>query len=99
MSTAVDFSNAAIDCQRTLTSYGGCTVIPGITDVLIVGAGPAGLSLAATLAAGNVDFVLIDRLAEGQNTSRAAAVHARTLEVLEGIGVSDRLVAAGLRLP
>ena len=74
-------------------------MIPGTTDVLVVGAGPTGLSFAATLAAGNVDFVLIDRVAEGQNTSRAAAVHARTLEVLEGIGVSDRLVAAGLQVP
>lgn len=66
-------------------------------DVLIVGAGPTGLALAAALAARGVNTLIIDRQAEGANTSRAAVVHARTLEVLEPLGVSDRLVARGLR--
>jgi flavin-dependent dehydrogenase len=74
-------------------------MLPETTQVIIVGAGPAGLALGATLAAKQVDFVLVDRLEHGQNTSRAAAVHARTLEVLEGIDVSHRLVAAGLPVP
>lgn len=74
-------------------------MLPETTQVLIVGAGPAGLALAATLAAKGVDFVVIDRLAQAQTTSRAAAIHARTLEVLEGIGASDALVAAGLQVP
>jgi 2-polyprenyl-6-methoxyphenol hydroxylase-like FAD-dependent oxidoreductase len=74
-------------------------MLPNATQVVIVGAGPAGLTLAAMLAAQDIDFVLIDRLASGQNTSRAAAVHARTLEALEGIGASAALVAAGLRAP
>jgi 2-polyprenyl-6-methoxyphenol hydroxylase-like FAD-dependent oxidoreductase len=38
-------------------------------------------------------------LAQAQTTSRAAAIHARTLEVLEGIGASGALVAAGLQVP
>jgi 2-polyprenyl-6-methoxyphenol hydroxylase-like FAD-dependent oxidoreductase len=67
------------------------------TDVLIVGAGPCGLTLAAALAADGVRAVVIDRLAEGANTSRAAVVHARTLEVLEPIDVSRRLVERGLQ--
>ena len=67
------------------------------TDVLIVGAGPSGLTLAAALAANGVQAMVIDRLAEGANTSRAAVVHARTLEVLEPIGVSARLVELGLQ--
>ena len=58
------------------------------TDVLIVGAGPSGLTLAAALAARGMRTAVIDRLAEGANTSRAAVVHARTLEVLEPLGVS-----------
>ena len=66
------------------------------TDVLIVGAGPSGLALAATLARQRVDAVVIDRLPQPQDTSRAAAIHARTLEVLEAIGASDELVQAGL---
>src|SRR5687768_13951724 len=65
-------------------------------DVLVVGAGPTGLTLAAALCSRGVTTIVIDRLAAGANTSRAAVVHARTLEVLEGIGVSSRLVARGL---
>jgi 2-polyprenyl-6-methoxyphenol hydroxylase-like FAD-dependent oxidoreductase len=66
-------------------------------DVLIVGAGPSGLTLAAALTAQGVKVVVIDKQAEGANTSRAAVVHARTLEVLEPIGVSGRLVKRGLQ--
>lgn len=67
------------------------------TDVLIVGAGPAGLTLATALAARDVNIMLIDRQAEGANTSRAAVVHARTLEVLEPLKVAARLVERGLQ--
>lgn len=67
------------------------------TDVLIVGAGPAGLTLATALAARGVDFMLIDRQAEGANTSRAAVVHAYTLEALEPLQVAGRLVERGVQ--
>lgn len=67
------------------------------TDVLIVGAGPTGLTLAAALVARGLRTTLVDRQAEGANTSRAAVIHARTLEVLEPLGVADRLVASGVR--
>ncbi|HET7307553.1 MAG TPA: FAD-dependent oxidoreductase [Gammaproteobacteria bacterium] len=73
--------------------------IPAATDVLIVGAGPTGLTLACQLAARGVDFVLIDRAAAGTNESRAAVIHARTLEILEPLGVNDALRAAGLIVP
>lgn len=73
--------------------------MPTTTDVVIVGAGPTGLALATVLATEKVDFVLLDRLAEGANTSRAAVVHARTLEVLEALGVPERLRAEGLIVP
>jgi 2-polyprenyl-6-methoxyphenol hydroxylase-like FAD-dependent oxidoreductase len=66
------------------------------TDVLIVGAGPTGLTLAAALTARGVHTTVIDQLAEGANTSRAAVVHARTLEVLESLGVSERLATLGV---
>ena len=67
------------------------------TDVLIVGAGPTGLALAAALATRRVRATVIDALPEGANTSRAAVVHARTLEVLEALGVSEQLVGRGLK--
>ena len=66
------------------------------TDVLIVGAGPTGLALAAALQAQGVDALVVDRLAAGANTSRAAVVNARTLEVLEELGVAERLVEQGI---
>jgi 2-polyprenyl-6-methoxyphenol hydroxylase-like FAD-dependent oxidoreductase len=70
---------------------------PFDTDVLIVGAGPTGLTLATALAARGVRAIVIDRLAAGANTSRAAVVHARTLEVLEPLGVSVQEVLWGSR--
>jgi 2-polyprenyl-6-methoxyphenol hydroxylase-like FAD-dependent oxidoreductase len=70
---------------------------PGAVDVLVVGAGPTGLTLGAALAAKGVSVTLVDRLPEGANTSRAAVVHARTLEALERIGAADRLVGKGLQ--
>lgn len=73
--------------------------LPRTTDVLVVGAGPAGLTLAASLQARGVDVVLLDKAAEAANTSRAAVIHARTLEVLRGIDISDELVRRGVIVP
>jgi 2-polyprenyl-6-methoxyphenol hydroxylase-like FAD-dependent oxidoreductase len=67
------------------------------TDVLVVGAGPTGLTLAATLTARGVRTLLVDKLPAGANTSRAAVVHARTLEVLEPLGVAKALVERGIQ--
>jgi 2-polyprenyl-6-methoxyphenol hydroxylase-like FAD-dependent oxidoreductase len=69
------------------------------TDVLIVGAGPTGLTLATALAVHGIWATVVDRQSAGDNTSRAAVVHARTLEVLEGIGVTDLLVRLGVHAP
>lgn len=69
------------------------------TDVLVVGAGPTGLTLGAALTARGIRAVVVDRMAEEQNTSRAAAVNAHTLEVLEEIDVARRMVKAGLIAP
>lgn len=73
-------------------------MLPASTDVLVVGAGPTGLTLAVALRQAGVDHLLIDRLPEGQNTSRAAVIHAHTLEALEPLGVAGTLVERGLRL-
>ena len=69
------------------------------TDVLIVGAGPTGLTLAGALALRGVSTTVVDALPAGRNTSRAAAVNAHTLEVLEELDVSRRLVKEGLAAP
>ena len=74
-------------------------VPPSHTDVLIVGAGPTGLTLAAALRLRGVAVTVIDRQPQGSNTSRAAVVHARTLEVLETIGAAERLDELGIAAP
>lgn len=74
-------------------------VLPASTDILIVGAGPTGLALATALRHFGLDPLLIDRQGEGANTSRAAVVHARTLEVLEPLGLSPKLLAKGIKVP
>jgi 2-polyprenyl-6-methoxyphenol hydroxylase-like FAD-dependent oxidoreductase len=68
------------------------------TDVLIVGAGPTGLALATHLHRAGVTTVIVDRLATGRNTSRAAVIHAHTLEQLETLGLSGKLARAGLKI-
>jgi 2-polyprenyl-6-methoxyphenol hydroxylase-like FAD-dependent oxidoreductase len=73
--------------------------LPSTTDVLVVGAGPVGLTLAASLEARGVDVVVLDKASEVANTSRAAVIHARTLEVLHAIDVSDELVRRGVVVP
>jgi 2-polyprenyl-6-methoxyphenol hydroxylase-like FAD-dependent oxidoreductase len=72
-------------------------VLPTATDVLVVGAGPAGLALAASLRQLGVDCVLIDRNDAVQPGSKAAALQPRALEYLDRIGVADRLVQDGAR--
>ncbi|KAK7957213.1 6-methylpretetramide 4-monooxygenase [Apiospora aurea] len=51
-------------------------------DVLIIGAGPTGTTLALELAAQNIPFRLVDKALERSDRSRALAVQSRTLEVL-----------------
>ncbi|MGZ5198388.1 MAG: FAD-dependent oxidoreductase [Telluria sp.] len=69
------------------------------TDVLVVGAGPTGLALAAELARLGSQAVVVDAQAAGANTSRAAVVHARTLELLESLGVTEYLHSGGIEAP
>ena len=69
------------------------------TDVLVIGAGPSGLTLAASLVSKGIKTTVVDRQAAGANTSRAAVVNARTLEVLDGLDVSRRLVKEGVQAP
>ncbi|MFF7992249.1 FAD-dependent monooxygenase [Kitasatospora xanthocidica] len=65
------------------------------TDVLIVGAGPTGLLLAGDLAAAGVGVTLLEKRAAESNLTRAFAVHARSLELLDARGLADDLIATG----
>jgi 2-polyprenyl-6-methoxyphenol hydroxylase-like FAD-dependent oxidoreductase len=56
--------------------------LPENTTVLIVGAGPAGLTTALSLAHHRChDFVIVDAVVEGSNSSRAIAIYSATVEV------------------
>jgi len=71
---------------------------PKQAEVVVVGAGPVGLAVAVGLRLHGRDVVVVDQQAEGANTSRACVIHPRTLEVLEQLGVTKRLVDLGLEL-
>ena len=64
-------------------------------DVLIVGAGPTGLALAMQLQRFGGRFRIIDKLVERTRESRALAVQARSLELLQMFGRGEALVARG----
>ena len=71
---------------------------PVDTDVLIVGGGPTGLALATYLQQAGVRHLLVDALPGGLNTSRAAVIHAHTLEMLDKLGIVAELRAQSLPL-
>ncbi|KAI6103742.1 FAD/NAD(P)-binding domain-containing protein [Pisolithus croceorrhizus] len=73
--------------------------LPRNTTVLIVGAGPTGLASALSLINhGFKDFIVVDALVKGDNSSRAIVIHAATLEALDVIGCGDELVSKGTKL-
>ena len=71
--------------------------LPKSTDVLIIGAGPAGMTLAISLKQLGVDCVVIDQLPSPPDDTRAAFVQPRTLEYLRRLHVSDPLIDDGLK--
>src|SRR3954469_2902241 len=68
-------------------------------DVIICGAGAAGLTLAIDLARRGVGFLLIEKAAEPFAGSRGKGIQPRTQEVFEDLGVIDRIVASGGEYP
>jgi 2-polyprenyl-6-methoxyphenol hydroxylase-like FAD-dependent oxidoreductase len=65
------------------------------TSVLIVGAGPSGLMMAAQLLRHGVQPIIIDSKQGPTNQSKALAVQARSLEIYRQMGVIDRVMAGG----
>ena len=62
---------------------------------LIVGAGPVGLTMAAQLHAHGVSCRIIDQAPAPSDKSKALLVWARTLEMLDDLGIAARFVTAG----
>lgn len=67
-----------------------------VKDVVIVGAGPVGMTLALILAKFGVDFVIVDKTDAWPDKSKAMTITPRTLEQLNLIGVADDLVKKGI---
>src|SRR5262245_43072275 len=65
------------------------------TPVLIVGAGPTGLSLACQLIRHGVDFVIVEKNAGVTPYSKALGVHARTLEIYEQMDLARPAIDQG----
>ena len=64
-------------------------------DVLICGAGAAGLTLALDLARRGVSFRLIEKMDGPFRGSRGKGIQPRTQEIFEDLGIIDRIVAVG----
>ncbi|WP_410567187.1 FAD-dependent oxidoreductase [Amycolatopsis sp. cmx-4-61] len=69
--------------------------VAGSTTVLVVGAGPTGLTLAVELARSGVPFRLIDAAPGPRPGSRGKGVQPRTLEIFEDLGIAERVLANG----
>ncbi|MBS2532670.1 FAD-dependent monooxygenase [Catenulispora sp. NF23] len=69
------------------------------TEVLIVGAGPAGLLLAAELRLAGVDTIVIERHARRPDFCRGFNLNARALDLLARRGLADRFVSEGWQVP
>ncbi|MFI0350746.1 FAD-dependent oxidoreductase [Actinomadura sp. 9N407] len=67
--------------------------------VIVAGAGPVGMTAAARLAAHGVPVVLVEAEPVPRTDWRASTFHAATMELLEGIGVTERMHAEGLVVP
>src|SRR5690242_17614959 len=67
-----------------------------MTDVLVAGAGPTGLTLATDLARRGVAVRIVDRAPEFPTGSRGKGLSPRSLEVLDDLGVAEAILAGGV---
>ena len=67
-------------------------------DVLVVGAGPAGLTAAISLARHGIDVLVIEKHAGTSPFPKATGVSTRTMELLRGWGLEERIRAGSMRV-
>jgi 2-polyprenyl-6-methoxyphenol hydroxylase-like FAD-dependent oxidoreductase len=68
-------------------------------DVIVVGAGPTGMLLAAELTRRGLDVAIFERRKSAGGGSRAIGVHAPVLAALEASGATERILAEAVRIP
>lgn len=66
--------------------------------ILVVGAGPVGLTAALELTRRGLPVRIVEKDRQRELFSKALAVNPRSLELLEASGVTPRLIAEGLRI-
>ena len=72
---------------------------PGAMDVLVIGAGPTGLTMASELTRHSLSCRIVDQEeATLARQSRALAIQARTLEIFERLGIAEEVVSQGNKL-
>ena len=65
------------------------------TSVVIIGAGPTGLSMAIQLLRYNINFIILEKNEKTTLLSKALVVQARTLEIFQEIGLAQKAVNEG----
>ena len=68
-------------------------------DVIVAGAGPTGVMLAAELRLHGVEVLVLDKDAEPTPVVRALGIHARTVEVMDQRGLVERFLELGKQYP
>ncbi len=68
------------------------------TEVMIIGAGPSGLMMALTLQKEGIPFRIIEKKSSFSDQSKALAIQARSLEILERLEVIDPFLKKGKKL-
>ena len=66
------------------------------TEVLIVGAGPAGLMMACQLAIQGIRFRIIDKKKEPTSNSGALIIQARSIEIFDQMGIAQKFITEGI---
>lgn len=67
-----------------------------VRPVVVVGAGPAGLTAAVSLARHGIEVLIVERREAGSELPRATVLSVRTMEMLRCWGLADRVLAGGV---
>ncbi len=74
-------------------------LLPNSAEVIIVGAGPVGLTLANLLGEAGIDTLVLEAETDQATDLRASTFHPPTLEMLERLGLTQSLIDQGMVCP